>query len=89
MINTDKIDFKDLIAKYPDLWIKKKMEKNEILIKKGEMEKRIFYVKSGILRAYSYNKEVNKEATVAFISDDEVIVSYNCFVKNLPAVMDI
>jgi CRP-like cAMP-binding protein len=87
--NTDNIDFKNLIEKYPDLWEKKKMKKREFLIKQNEIEKNIFYVKSGILRCYFYDKEVGKEATIAFFSNDDVVIPYNSFFENLPTLMNI
>ena len=89
MPHIDNIDFKNFIAKYPDLWEKKKMKKNEFLIKQNEIEKNIFYVKSGILRGYVYDKETDKEVTVSFINNDDVLIPYNSFVQNLPTIMNV
>ena len=50
----------------------------------NEIEKRIFYIKSGILRSYVYDKDVDKEATVMFFSNDDVVIPYNSLFKNLP-----
>ena len=87
--NTDNTAFKNLIEKYPDLWEKKKVKKKEILIMQNEIEKRIFYIKSGILRGYVYDKDVDKEATVMFFSNDDVLIPYNSFFKNLPTLINL
>ena len=34
MTRIDNVNFKNLIEKYPDLWENKKIEKNDILVKK-------------------------------------------------------
>lgn len=62
--------------------------KKEFLLNQGQGCSNIFYVNSGILRAYHLNKE-GKESTVMFAIADWWVTDMSCFLNELPALLSI
>ena len=75
MFNIDE-EIKNLIEKYPDLWEKKQYKPNTILFSKGEIVNQNFYIESGILKAYTYNEDLDKNVVVHFFANGEFILPY-------------
>ncbi len=62
--------------------------KNEFLLRQGEPCKDIYFVNSGILRAYFLNP-MGKESTIMFAVKDWWITDMYCFLNELPAMVNI
>lgn len=62
--------------------------KKEFLLNQGQGCSNIFYVNSGILRAYHLNKE-GKESTVMFAIADWWVTDMSCFLNKQPALLSI
>ena len=83
MFNIDG-EIKKMIAKYPDLWEKKRYKPNTILFSKDEIVNQNFYIESGILKAYVVNKDLEKEIIVVLFYDGNAILPYGNYPKNMP-----
>lgn len=62
--------------------------KNEFVLRQGESCNHIYFVNSGILRAFHINLE-GKDATVMFAVKDWWITDMHCFLNVLPAMVNI
>ena len=60
----------------------KKIKKKEFVLKVGEINDSIIYVKTGLLRVYLINE--GKEINTWFVNEDELFLSMNSFYRNLP-----
>ena len=83
MFNIDG-EIKKMIAKYPDLWEKKRYKPNTILFSKGEIVNQNFYIELGILKAYVVNKDLQKNVLVVLFSDGNSILPYSNYPENMP-----
>ena len=79
----------EIIKKYSDWWDKKTYNKNEILHNAGSIANNLFYIESGIIKVFIANEKNNKENTIAFFYDNEVIVPYKSFYENTPSITGI
>jgi CRP-like cAMP-binding protein len=62
------------------------IKKKTILLREGQLCNNIYYVSSGILRAYHLDKD-GKEATIMFALSDWWITDMFCFVNQQPAML--
>jgi CRP-like cAMP-binding protein len=69
-------EMKKLMIKYPDLWKKHSHKRNTLLLTAGEIATKNFYVESGILKAYVYNEDLDKNVVVYFFANGEFILPY-------------
>ena len=60
----------------------KKVKKKEFLLKEGEINDTLFYVKKGLLRVYLIHE--GKEINTWFVKEDEFISSVNSFYYGIP-----
>ena len=65
-----------------------KVPKKELILREGQICKKISFVHSGILRAYRLDKE-GKEATIMFALKDWWITDMFCFINQQPAMLNI
>ncbi|NHE59645.1 Crp/Fnr family transcriptional regulator [Cyclobacterium plantarum] len=65
-----------------------KVTRNSFILREGEICDYIYFVNSGILRAYCINPD-GKEATVMFAMKDWWITDMYCFLNGLPAMVNI
>ena len=66
----------------------KQVAKKQLILKEGQLCKNIYFVDSGILRAYHLDKEA-KEATIMFAIADWWITDMYCFINEQPAMLNI
>lgn len=71
------------IQKFAQFLLSKKYKKREILLKAGEVNDRIFYVKKGLLRVYTIHEE--KEINTWFVKENEFISSVNSYYNEIPS----
>jgi len=64
----------------------KEVAKKQLLLKEGQHCNHLYYVQSGILRAYCTDKD-GKEATIMFAISDWWITDMYCFLNARPAMM--
>lgn len=62
--------------------------RNEFILRQGEICDYIYFVNSGLLRAYCINPD-GKEATIMFAVKDWWITDMYCFLNGLPAMVNI
>jgi CRP-like cAMP-binding protein len=62
------------------------LSKKEILLRQGQLSKNIYFVNSGIVRAY-YSDKQDKETTIMFASSDWWITDMYSFLNQQPALM--
>ena len=60
--------------------------KKELVLREGQLCKNIYFINSGLLRAYCIDKE-SKEATIMFAVADWWITDMPCFINQQPAMM--
>ena len=72
----------DLIAK--DI-VSKKIKKDTILLREGDVCSQVFFVAKGLLRAYTID-DVGKEHIIQFGPEDSWVSDRNSFYFNLPAM---
>jgi len=78
------IDFKkQIIDKHSDLWTRKAYKRGDVLLTIGSIPTQNFYIETGMARSYIYEDDVQKEFTLAFISEDKFIPLYRDFTKEL------
>jgi CRP-like cAMP-binding protein len=66
----------------------KQVAKRQLILKEGQKCKNIYFVDSGILRAYHLDKE-GKQATIMFAVADWWITDMYCFISEQPAMLNI
>lgn len=71
------------IQKFAQFLLSKKYKKREILLKAGEVNDRIFFVKKGLLRVYTIHEE--KEINTWFVKENEFISSVNSYYNEIPS----
>ncbi len=77
----EKAYFKNIISE-------EKIDKNSFILKQGEPCQHIYFINSGILRAYYINTE-GKESTIMFGLKDWWITDMYSFLNELPAIVNI
>lgn len=68
--------------------IEKEIKRKEVLIFEGAPCRNLFFISSGLLRAYSHNDD-GKEITVMFAKKDWWITDMNSFVNHTPSTVRI
>ena len=71
------------IQKFAQFLFSKKYKKKEFLLRAGEINDRIFYVKKGLLRVYMVHEE--KEINTWFVKENEFISSVNSYYNETPS----
>lgn len=71
------------IQKFAQFLFSKKYKKKEFLLRAGEINDRIFYVKKGLLRVYMVYEE--KEINTWFVKENEFISSVNSYYNETPS----
>ncbi len=79
----NRTDF-SFIQKFAQFLFSKKFKKKEFLLKAGEINDRIFYVKKGMLRVYMIYED--KEINTWFVKENEFISSVNSYYNEIPSV---
>ncbi|MBS1497126.1 MAG: cyclic nucleotide-binding domain-containing protein [Bacteroidetes bacterium] len=59
-------------------------KRNDFLLKQGEVEKKIYFIESGIIR-YFIQRGEDKEATFAIIFENQLAGAYDSFLQQLPS----
>ncbi len=72
-----------IIKQIASFFILKKVKKKEFLLKAGEINEKLFFVKTGLLRVYLDYE--GKEINTWFVKEDEFILSVNSFHNNIPS----
>jgi CRP-like cAMP-binding protein len=80
--NSSKTDL-PIIKQIASFFISKKVKKKEFLLKAGEINEKLFFVKKGLLRVYLDYE--GKEINTWFVKEDEFILSVNSFHNNIPS----
>jgi len=62
------------ITRYQENWTTRTLKKGEMLLEAGVIAKRIYYIESGIVRLFIYNKKTIKEETSSFITENNVMI---------------
>lgn len=62
------------------------IKKKTLILREGQLCNNIYYVNSGILRAYHLDKD-GKEATIMFALSDWWITDIYCFINQQPAIL--
>ena len=83
------VHFKDLIAKYCDLWEKRFCEKGTFLFEIGKTILGLYFCESGIVRTYSIDKESGEEITNRFLSENDPIIPFANLAQNVPMVSNV
>lgn len=78
-----KMDYTAYLQKFLSYCITKKVKKGTILLKEGEINNHIYFVKKGILRFYLVHKD--KEYNTWFAKENEFMMSLNSFYYNVPS----
>lgn len=63
---------------------RQKFNKSEFLLKQGEVEKKVYFVESGIIRYFIQQGE-DKEATFAIIFENQLAGAYDSFLQQIPS----
>lgn len=71
------------IQKFAQFLFSKKYKKKEFLLRSGEINDRVFYVKKGLLRVYILHEE--KEINTWFVKENEFISSVNSYYNETPS----
>lgn len=71
------------LTKFASFLFLKKVKKKEFLLKEGDINDRIFYVKKGLLRIYLVHE--GKEINTWFVKEDEFISSVNSYYYETPS----
>ncbi len=77
----EKIHFASLLEE-------QQLSKNEYVLRQGERCQQLYFVNSGLLRAF-YLNEQGKDATMMFAMKDWWITDMYCFLNELPAMVNI
>ena len=71
-----------LIKKIASLLCVRKVKKKEHILKSGEVNDSVIFVKKGLLRVYLLNK--GKEVNTWFVRDNDFFISMNSYFQNIP-----
>jgi CRP-like cAMP-binding protein len=72
-----------IIKQFASFLFLKKVKKKEFILKAGEINEKLFFVKKGLLRVYLDYE--GKEINTWFVKEDEFILSVNSFHYNIPS----
>ncbi|MDR1259584.1 MAG: Crp/Fnr family transcriptional regulator [Tannerellaceae bacterium] len=72
----------DAADKLASILIHKEVRKNECLLREGEINNLMYYVKDGLLRQFCYKN--GKEITEHFASEDSILISIDSFFNQKP-----
>jgi CRP-like cAMP-binding protein len=75
----------DYIEKYPELFKETKVKSKTVLLKEGEIARKVFIVKKGCLRMW-LNHE-GKEITFQFFFENEMVASIESLRANKPSML--
>jgi CRP-like cAMP-binding protein len=70
------------IEKLASVLVHKEVEKNEFLLKEGDVNDSLYYVKSGLLRQFYYKN--GKELTEQFACEENIIINIDSFFHQRP-----
>jgi CRP-like cAMP-binding protein len=73
----------DASEKLASILVYMELEKNEFLLREGDISELVYYVKSGILRQFYYKN--GKELTEHFICEENIYISVDSFFYQKPA----
>lgn len=73
-----------LFNKYPDFWYEKKIASKNIILKEGEISKRLYFINKGCIRLWSNNN--GNEITTQFFFENDLVCSIESFLKNKPSM---
>jgi CRP-like cAMP-binding protein len=71
-----------IIKKIASLLCVRKVKKKEHILKSGEVNDSVIFVKKGLLRVYLLNK--GKEVNTWFVRDNDFFISMNSYFQNIP-----
>lgn len=69
-------------------FIVKDVGRKELILKQGQLCKKLCFVESGSFRAFNLNDD-GKESTIMFAVEDWWVTDMKCFVNQIPAVLSI
>ena len=72
-----------ILQKLATFFFLEKVKKKEYLLKEGEINDTIFYVKKGLLRVYLIHE--GKEINTWFVQEDEFVSSVNSYYYSIPS----
>lgn len=75
-------------AHFQSLLQEEHIKRNGLVLEQGELCRHIYFVNTGVLRAYCLNPN-GKDATVMFAQKDWWITDMHCFLNGLPAMVNI
>jgi CRP-like cAMP-binding protein len=75
-------------ALFISMLTEQQISRKEFLLREGQVCRNISFVQSGILRAFHLDK-AGREATIMFALEDWWITDMNCFINQLPAILNI
>ncbi|MCC6286813.1 MAG: Crp/Fnr family transcriptional regulator [Chitinophagaceae bacterium] len=64
--------------------VRQRFNRNDFLLRQGEVEKRIYFIESGIIRYFIQQAE-DKEATFAIIFENQLAGAYDSFLQQIPS----
>ncbi|OCB77427.1 hypothetical protein LPBF_05200 [Flavobacterium crassostreae] len=73
-----------LFNKYPDFWYPKKIGARKIILKEGDVSKKLYFINKGCVRLWTYNN--GAEITIQFFFENDLVCSIESFLKNKPSV---
>lgn len=83
------ITLNDVEKQYFESLLKvERIAKKELILKQGQICKKIYFVESGSLRAFNTNED-GKESTIMFAFQNWWITDMNCFVNQKQALLSI
>lgn len=78
----------DETAQLESLLVNRQVSRKELVLRQGQLCRKLYFVKSGSLRAFNINED-GKESTIMFAVEDWWITDMDCFVNQQPAVLSI
>lgn len=82
-LDTKTSNFK-YVQKFAAYVLTKKIKKREFVLKAGEINDHLIYLKKGLMRVYFVNNE--KEINTWFVKDDEFITSIDSYINEVPSI---
>ena len=82
LLNNNKI-FKENYERYKDLFKEMKVKNKTILLREGEVSRKIFFIKEGCLRMAFNNK--GKDITFQFFFENQAVASIESFMSEQPS----
>lgn len=81
LLSNNKI-FKEYWVKYKDLFKEIKVKNKTVLLREGEISRKIFFIKEGCIRMGFYNK--GRDITFQFFFENMPVASIESFLSNQP-----